>query len=80
MLYMGIILVVAGVIVYVLQRTNGLFMRTAMHRTLPKFLIANGVFLPIPWHWVADGLLAYLLWVVLAEIYHHTGRGRSNVD
>ena len=78
MLLMGALLVFAGVAVYTIQQTKGWFTRTVMHRTLPKFLIANGVFLPVPWHWVADGLLAYLLWVVVAEMLHHFGSVRKD--
>lgn len=80
MLVGGVILILIGIVIFGLQKTKGMFMRTAIHRTLPKFLIANGIFLPVPWHIIYDGLLFYVLWVVVVEIYHHTSVGKPNVD
>lgn len=75
MFYAGIFLVLFGFLVGLLQRW-GFFIRRPWFRHIPKFLIANGLMLPIPLHIFADGLGLFVVWLVVGEVLHHR-RSRS---
>ncbi len=67
MLKIGIAIVLIGMLIWLLQ-WFGYFMRRSWYRHVPKFLIANGAFLPVPLHLWADGLIIFILWILFLEV------------
>jgi len=64
---------VAGLI-WILQRLLGWFTRNWVLRKLPSFILVNAIFIPIPLLLFIDGLIAWVAWLIVSEVYHQLRR------
>ena len=67
----GVIIVMAGIVIRLLQVWKGWVTHRVWHKHLPKFIISTGLMLPIGAHVWLDGIALFLVWLVFDVIKHH---------
>ncbi len=76
----GFALIVIGGLIALFRKWPGWFTHRSWYQHLPKFFVSTGLMLPIGIHVWLDGLVVFVVWLIVDTIRHYRERAPVPTD